>query len=504
MKKAILLAAVTMMVLLPATYLYSEEKAPVKKFTIEPPVIKTQFFCGYCHILTYPKVVKKAHDSWKKDEKHKDVSCAECHYPPEQLNAIIPEHEKIPKDEKAASEKKTELEFMKTELEVLSRLTTILNMEESVVRTKPRIDDRSCTASNCHPTTGKGKEGEYWTKKITFKEYEREDKSKAAVPFTHKAHFEKEKWVEGHELHCSTCHRQETEQKHFEVSKESCYLCHFKNLALNEKRATCSLCHEIPTKSLQKKAPEPGAKLITHQTIEKDKVPCESCHIELVKGKGIIKDEKCLTCHGNTKELWKDAKDKKVMHMKHVAAQNASCFNCHEPMEHKKADFIDAARETCATCHPDHHISQKVLLAGQEKKGVPATPSLKYDVKTNCLGCHMEERIVKGEKVLHGDPKTCAQCHVEKTAEMVKEWKDSVEKAMKEAKGLEKEAIEAIEKAKGKVSEKKLKEVMAVFKEAQQNVQLVEAGGGVHNQKYSIQLLDVAMSNFENAIDLLK
>jgi len=33
---------------------------------------------------------------------------------------------------------------------------------------------------------------------------------------------------------------------------------------------------------------------------------------------------------------------------------------------------------------------------------------------------------------------------------------------------------------------------------------IVEAGGGVHNQKYSVQILDAAMNNFEKVIDLLK
>jgi hypothetical protein len=500
MKKVILLGAAIMISLASTTYLYSQEKAYLLPDTRLPE--SSQFFCSYCHILTYPRIMKKAYESWK-ESKHKDVSCKECHYPPEELNVTIPEHEKILSEEKATLEKKTELEFMKTELEVTARRLTILEMDSPVVRTRPRIDDRSCTTSKCHPTTGIGTEGEYWTKKITFTEYVRGDKSKGVIPYVHKAHFDKEKWVEGQEMHCGTCHQHETEKKHFEVSKDKCFLCHFKNLALNEKRATCSLCHEIPTKSLQKKAPEPGAKLITHQTIEKDKVPCYSCHYEIVQGKGVIKKENCFECHDYSDEVLKKAKDKKLMHTEHVAKQNANCFECHEPIWHKKAEFLEAGREVCSACHPGHHEYQKVLLVGAEREGVSATPALMQDVRTGCLGCHIDARIVKGEKVLHGDPKTCAQCHVEKTAGMVKEWKDSIAKALNEAKELEKEAEETIAKAKDKMPKEKLEEAMKMFKEAQQNVQIVEAGGGVHNQKYSIQLLDVAMGIFEDAIDLL-
>ncbi|MBI5408777.1 MAG: cytochrome c3 family protein [Nitrospirae bacterium] len=464
--------------------------------------LKSQFFCGYCHVMTYPKVMKKAYESWKVD-KHNNIRCVECHYPPERLDVKIPAHERIPRDEVAAL-MKTDWEYMNTELAVLSRLITILNMDESVVRTRPSLDDRNCTTSRCHPTTGKGKEGEFWTKKINFVESEREDKSKRIIPYVHKTHFDKTKWVEGQELHCTTCHQRQTGQKHFEVSREQCFLCHFKNTVSNEGRSKCSLCHEIPTKSLQKKAPEPGAKLITHQTIETDKVSCNSCHSQHINGNGQVKVKQCLDCHDNEKNILDGISNRKLMHEEHVAEQNARCFNCHEPIEHKKADFLDASRETCSACHPDHHISQKVLLAGPETKGVSETPSLMFDVKTNCLGCHTNEKIVKGEKVMHGDPKTCAQCHVEKTAQMVDEWKGSIEKAMKEAKDLEKESEEALANAKGKASDEKLKEASAMFNEARQNVRLVEAGGGVHNQKYSIQLLDAAMNSFEDLIDLLK
>jgi hypothetical protein len=496
MKKIILPVVAIIMVLFSNGYLYSQEKVILKELPL-----RSQFFCGYCHVLTYPKVMKKAYESWKVD-KHKEVPCAECHYPP--VKAAIPEHEKIPTAEEAALKKKTEFEFMKTELEALSRLMTILNMDESVVRTKPRIDDKSCTTAKCHPQNPNVKEGEYWTKKINFVESEREDKTKRIIPYIHKTHFDKEKLIEGQEMHCGTCHQHETEQKHFEVSKEKCFLCHFKNLALNEKRSTCSLCHEIPTKSLQKKEPEPGAKLITHQTIEKDKVPCYSCHYEIVQGKGVIKKENCFECHDYSDEIQKKAEDKKLMHTEHVAKQNANCFECHGSLQHKKIDFLEPGREVCSVCHPEHHIPQKILLAGPARGDVSETPSLMYDVRTGCQGCHMEERIVKGEKVLHGDAKTCAQCHVEKTAGMVKEWKDSIAKALNEAKELEKEANEAIEMTKTKLPKEKLEKAMAMFKEGQENMQVVEAGGGVHNQKYSIQLLDSAMSRFEDAIDLVK
>jgi len=505
MKKFISLASIIIIVFLSTTFLYSQEEALVKESPIEPSILKSQFFCGYCHILTYPRVIKKAHASWKTG-KHKDIPCAECHYPPEKMGIKIPAHKGIPRDEKTSSGKKTELEFMKTELEVLSRLITILDMEESVVRTKPRIDDRSCTTSNCHPPVEGTKKGEFWTKKIEFIKYEKEDKSEGVIPYVHKTHFDKEKWVEGQEMHCTTCHQRETEQKHFEVSREKCFLCHFKNLALNEKRSTCSLCHEIPTKPLQKQKKEDAKadeKPVTHQSIEEAKVPCESCHLQLVEGKGVIKVGQCLNCHDNEEPIMKEASNKKLMHEQHVAAQTASCFNCHEPIEHKKADFIDVARNVCQACHPDHHIYQRMLLVGDKRKGIPKTPGLMFEVKTNCLACHTEEKLINGEKVVHGSGKACAACHTEKHEAMAKEWKDKTGEELKNTKEIEKEALDAIESAKGKAPKEKLDKAMAMLKLGQENMHIVEYGGGVHNKKYSVMLLDSAMNNFEDAIDLL-
>ncbi|RJQ48146.1 MAG: ammonia-forming cytochrome c nitrite reductase subunit c552 [Nitrospiraceae bacterium] len=502
MKKGFLCAAFILCFMAPLAA-GAEKSAHQEGEGIAVPDVKKQFFCGYCHVLSYPNVIKKAYLSWK-EGKHKDTSCVQCHYPPEELKYKIPGHRKIPKDEKAASEQSA-MEFMKTELEVLSRLITVLNMDSSVVRTKPILDDRSCTTSACHPKTGKGKEGEYWTKKIQVAEYARPDTSKGTVSFTHEKHFEKEKWVEGQEMHCTTCHARETEGKHFEVSRQKCFLCHFKNLALNEERAKCSLCHTVPEKPLQTQKTEdnPDEKPVTHKSLQEAKVPCESCHRQLVQGMGLVKAERCITCHDKSEDLEKGAVNKKLMHKKHVAEQAAHCFNCHESIAHKEADFIDIARSECSACHPNHHKYQKLLLAGKEFKDVPETPSLMFRVKTNCLACHQGNKTVRGEAVSHGSGKACASCHTEKHEGMAKEWKDKTDEELKAAREMEKEALDAIENAKGKATENALKEASESVKKGQEYMNFVEYGGGVHNKKYSIMLLDKAMSKFEDAIDQL-
>lgn len=501
MKRYALTIAIFLTVFIFPTYASAQVK--------EPPFRKTQFFCGYCHILTYPKVIEKAHASWKAG-KHKDIPCAQCHYPPEKYGIKIRQHRKIPRDKWAASKKRTELQLMKTELEVVSRLMTILKMEDSAVLRRAKIDDRSCTTSKCHPKTGKGKKGKYWVKKIKVAEYKRDDKSKAIVSLVHKEHYKKEKWVTGDIMQCATCHQRETKNKHFEVSKASCFLCHFGNNKFNEGLAKCALCHKVPEKPLQKQKSEEEKKKdekpITHKSMEEAKVPCWSCHREVIKGTGKVSREKCLNCHDGEKRLMKTAEKQELMHKEHVAAKNARCFECHEPIEHKKvADYIKPSIEVCSECHQNTHIYQVKLLRGDISQKVENTPSLMHDVKTNCLGCHIQfEHDGRGQKVKRAPAKACVDCHTKRHKEMLQEWKDKVKEELESAQEIEKEALEALGRAKGKVSKEKLQQAMALLKEGQESMQYVVYGGGVHNKKYSIMLLDVAMNNFEDLIDLLK
>jgi nitrate/TMAO reductase-like tetraheme cytochrome c subunit len=231
-------------------------------------------------------------------------------------------------------------------------------------------------------------------------------------------------------------------------------------------------------------------------------VPCKSCHYELIQGEGEIKEEGCKTCH-DMPDVLARANDKKLMHEQHVAQQNAECFDCHRPIKHERMEFLDPVRESCFVCHPDHHKYQKLLLLGDKRKNVMNVPGLMYDVKTNCIGCHTEEKIQNGEAVLHGSVNTCVACHTPKHDKMVKEWIDKTNKELEYAREVEKEAITAIANAKSRVSPEKLNRAVAMLREGQENLRIVQYGGGVHNKKYSVVLLDAALNNFDDLIDLL-
>jgi hypothetical protein len=87
---------------------------------------------------------------------------------------------------------------------------------------------------------------------------------------------------------------------------------------------------------------------------------------------------------------------------------------------------------------------------------------------------------------------------------MLGEWKNKIKEELKSALEIEKGAEQAIKAAEDIVSGEKLNEAKAMFEKGQKSLRLVEYGGGVHNYKFSIVLLDGAMNNFEDIIDLLK
>jgi hypothetical protein len=446
-----------------------------------------QFFCGYCHVLTYPGVVKKGYELWKKD-KHNKYGCAECHYPPQGVEKPA---------ESATAETATKIRHIPKKPPAHF---SYLQLGGETVKTRPRIVDASCMTASCH---GNPKD-DFKTKKIKFTE---------KVSFVHKPHLEKKNQIEGQTVNCTSCHQHETDQKKFEVSKATCHLCHFTNVKFNESRGRCELCHALPEKPIQTS----GEKPITHEMLKKAKVSCSSCHIELIQasgggryeaffekgelkttlvlGAGRMKNEACLACHDQVNAL-KEAKNKKLMHEKHVTTKNARCVECHRPIMHAKADLGRPLkgrprRISCEACHS----------LGPKREGVSKTPDFMYKVGTNCLGCHVERKLTeKGAKVMAASGKTCVKCHTKDHEKMLKDWKTELVKNIKEAKEIEQEARETLAKHKSKLTKDKLAKANKTLKQGRDIIDIVQLGNGVHNKKYSIMLIDAAIGFFDDMI----
>ncbi len=491
------------------------EKATLEMELPPPDIPQPQLFCGYCHVLTYPGVVQKGYELWKKG-KHNKVGCVECHYPPrgaEVKNTTMP----------------TDTEAKPSHIPAKPPgHFSYLPLGGDTIRTRPHVADASCMTAACH---GKP-DDKFKTKKIQFTE---------KVIFIHEPHLDKKKQIEGQQVNCTSCHQHETDQKKFEVSQESCVLCHFTNVKFNEDRGRCELCHELPKKPIQTS----GEKPITHQILKDAKVSCGGCHYELIRatgrtkyeayfekgvlktalviGAGDIKKGNCIACHDQTKAL-KEVGNKKLMHEKHVTVKNARCFDCHQVIMHKKSDINQPmvaeaddkktqvhkpmderfVTDSCLACHPKPHELQRLLRAGLKRKGVPETPDFHLTVRTNCMACHKEREITeKGERILKASAKACVGCHKGRD-NLLEDWKTDLEDMIKETVEIEKEALEALAEVQSKLPPAKLDEARKMLKEGRESRNMVQYGNGVHNKKYSMFLLDAAMTRFEEVLDLIE
>jgi hypothetical protein len=508
-------AIATLTLLLPlGTVMGQQQEIPLKMELPPADVPQPQFFCGYCHVLTYPGVVQKGYDLWKK-AKHNKFGCVECHYPPREVQ------------QKSPASPVAEVKSSHIPQKPPERFS-YLQLGGETIKTRPRIIDASCMTAACH-----GKPDDMFkTKKIKFAE---------KVLYIHEPHLDKKKQIEGQQLNCTSCHQHESDKKKFEVSQQSCHLCHFKNVKFNQDRGRCELCHELPKKPIQTS----GEKPITHQVLKDAKVSCGSCHYDVIQasgrakyeayfekgvlktalviGAGSIKKGNCFACHDQTKAL-KEVGNKKLMHEKHVTVKNARCFDCHQVIRHKKSVVEQAVAakseaqktmmqkpmserfitDSCLACHPDPHQLQRQLAEGLKRKDVPGTPGFHFKARATCLACHLEQQFTKkGTPVLMASAKTCAGCHPGRQ-ELLKDWKTDLENMIKDTLEVQKEALDALSDAKAKLAKPKLAEASNLLEEGQQNLKMVQFGNGVHNKKYALYLLDAAMIRFEDVLDYIE
>ncbi|MBT3723017.1 MAG: cytochrome C [Gammaproteobacteria bacterium] len=461
-------------------------------------------FCGgSCHTMT------EQYDAWKSDTHHasnnpegKQANCVDCHFLPGEHSSL------------------------KAKYEGLRHLAAYLYNPDAPLPIRPVIKDGSCLQSGCHNRETIAQKEIQFTEKVRFK---------------HDIHFT-DKALDGSKITCDTCHFKTTEEKHFEVPKDICFLCHLKldkptldkaemasdssdnvrkisfnsrpSINFNEGASRCDICHTIPTRSLQGQLdvddPSSTKKPITHQSILESGVACESCHFEVVKGHGEIEtgnvvSNGCLRCHNTSQTLLATAGDKKLMHDKHVP-NIADCFDCHTVVEHRnRTDHLDFVREDCSLCHVDQHKYQKLLLSGSPvDDDISGDPHLLYKVNTNCMGCHLKKTLSNGHDVRTASGDTCAACHTKQHKKMLGDWKETLQKEVASAEELETETSELFAELKSGLDKDQLSQAEMMMAKGSELINIVRFGNGVHNKKYAITILDGAFGNFEDTIDLLE
>ena len=126
---------------------------------------------------------------------------------------------------------------------------------------------------------------------------------------------------------------------------------------------------------------------------------------------------------------------------------------------------------------------------------------------TTCTGCHQKDaRDAKGNKVKMGSNKSCGECHHKdpKYEKMTIQWAKDIVDAIAETRLAEKTALDAVAEAKSAKPTAAYTTAVAKLKLGQENLRVVTAGGGVHNKKYAMLLLDIATQSFQEVAAELK
>ncbi|MBI3456719.1 MAG: NapC/NirT family cytochrome c [Candidatus Rokubacteria bacterium] len=241
-------------------------------------------FCGSCHIMR-PYV-----EAWKVSG-HRRVACVQCHYPPGFRDTLWVKYQAI---------------------------TQVAKWATGTYSSKPfaEVEDASCLRSGCHARTQLESEGPVILTR--------------GVRFDHRPHLDPAKT--GRQLRCTSCHSQQVVDRHVEVDRRPCFLCHFKGTKRGRELtpiAGCTGCHEPPTGDIVV-----GSVRFNHGDVVRRGVACQKCHLNVVDGDGEAPAERCLTCHNRAEQLRRYA-EARLLHDVHVTRRSIECTRCHTQIEHK-------------------------------------------------------------------------------------------------------------------------------------------------------------------------
>jgi len=268
-------------------------------------------FCNACHIMR-PYV-----DAWKHSQ-HAAVPCVECHYPPGLRDTLRVKFQAV---------------------------TQVAKWATGTYNSKPfaEVEDASCLRSGCHATSALEAKGS-----LTFAR---------GIRFDHRVHLQAAKT--GWQLRCTSCHAQIVVDKHFQVELSTCSTCHFKG-AKGDRELTpiagCTSCHVAPTGDIVV-----GSVRFKHDELVRRGVACQSCHLNVVEGRGEAPRERCLTCHNQPEKIERYG-DLPRIHAVHVTEKTISCTRCHDEIKHRLPPPIGA---------PSAHGPSRAFTAFQSPGAAP-------------------------------------------------------------------------------------------------------------------------------------
>ena len=160
----------------------------------------------------------------------------------------------------------------------------------------------------------------------------------------------------------------------------------------------------------------------------------------------------------------------------------------------------------CGACHQGKHQGVLRMYLGMGGHGTPMIPSHMFQVRVECVACHIvptepEARAGLVGQTFRPSEQACVNCHSEKYRGMLGRWVETLGKmqaivAPKLA--LARAALPATED-----KDKKATRARQLVNDADYNVQFVTLGKGVHNVFYAADLLKLSNTWLDEALGLL-
>lgn len=333
-------------------------------------------------------------------------------------------------------------------------------------------------------------------------------------------------------INCAACHSYDASgTRHFmKPNLQTCFTCHFNNQEFNRDTGACLRCHEPPTRRIlvhdelvdvafhPPSASAPAAAtqpvLMDHRDIVARGIDCASCHRDVVQGEASVTLRDCIHCHDQEQYLkdfaTRDTQTVAEYHRIHVAGLRAACFDCHRTIQHHlidplhvatSADYLRPVLNDCQHCHPDHHSEQVRLLMGVGGVGVARSmPNAMFGSRINCSACHvLPATDLKGDELIKATESTCVACHGTDYERLFQQWQSEISTYLDQARTTLSRVEQRTAELEARGAELP-REIQETINLARTNIQLMQAGNGIHNKNYALALLDVTIHDLDDAM----
>jgi len=390
-------------------------------------------FCDSCHNM------EPYYASWERSAHH-DVKCVECHITPGFGGKI------------------------RGKMQGLVQLTKYVTKTEGP-RPHAQIPDLTCMRAGCH-------EQRLLTGRVDFR----------GLSFDHKPHIADE-GSRGLHLRCTSCHSQPTMEEHMSVDLDTCYLCHFKNEPFNDGLGACNRCHQVPEKTYDLG----GGTQFTHELAFTTGVDCASCHRDLIRGDGQVREERCRACHTDKESLAKIG-ERDMLHVRHTEIHRIDCVGCHEPIAHSLDDQrLTHAVSDCASCHPNHHQEQLQMFEGVGGELAPGAAGGMTASRVACRSCHQVLDVSPtGTMLWKSSADVCSMCHDAAQVSDLLIYQDALGKSLLDIEAALGRAQQARDQA--ELTDERRTEFDGRLTKLRHDAEFLRIGKGIHNVHYADKL----------------